>query len=329
MRILSLLLTIVFLYSCEEYIGIPQSPPRQASLLKVSWEGTSVSISRKYVMSHDLIVTLGPCGGNSLIQLERLTYVPNLSDTICDTNRNGPTYYSSTDWIGPYWMVATQNGNGNSGFTGGWHAYNGDFTGSPTARTQQIKVYADDKLLDSRARNIQSQYVKVVVDNYIQAGNTKETDGSGREVLKESVCYLFHQDTIHVSVTSKALEDINIENYYGLQACFGGMVRMFCADSVYTCYTNGYHGTMARVHAAECTMDDGHQVLCLLDQFGLGTQDQFNICTIDTNRQFCFTSPYGKTYFRLVGEVGMPLHKGEVCYWQGAYIFREKNVDIK
>ena len=109
MRILSLLLTIVFLYSCEEYIGIPQSPPRQASLLKVSWEGTSVSISRKYVMSHDLIVTLGPCGGNSLIQLERLTYVPNLSDTICDTNRNGPTYYSSTDWIGPYWMVATQN----------------------------------------------------------------------------------------------------------------------------------------------------------------------------------------------------------------------------
>lgn len=320
---LIILATIIFA-ACNNDIGIPQSPPCEAELLKVSWDGVDVNVTRKYVLSHDLKVTLGPCGGNSLTQLKSLTYIPNQSNTICDTDANGFKYISSTDWVGPYWMVATKNGNGNSGFTGGWHAYNGDFTGSPTARTHQVKVYDGDKELPLGTKNYQSEFVKVVVENYIQAGNTKEPDGNGREVLKEIVSYLFHHDTLKVAVTSKALEDINIEIYYGLQSCFEGTVRMFCKDSVFTCKTDGYNGTMARVYSAECTRDDGHQVLCILDSVGLGTQTHYNACTIDTNRQYCFTSPYGKTYFRLVGEVGLPLYQGEECYWRGSYIFREK-----
>ena len=325
MKTILLLLSIITFAACDNDISIPQSPPRQANQLKVSWDGENIYVARKYIMSHDLIVILGPCGGNSLTQLKRLTYVANPSDTICATNSIGPTYVSSTDWVGPYWMVANNNGNANSGFTGGWHAYNGDFTGSPTARTDQVRIFADNKLLTAGAHNVQSDYVKVEVENYIQAGNTKEPNGNGREVLKEVVCYLFHNDTINVTVSGKALEHITIENYYGLQACFGGTVRMFCADSIFTCQTNGYNGTMARVHAAECTMGNGHQVICLLDSVGLGIQDHFNACTVDTNRQYCFTSPYGKTYFRLVGEIGMPLQQGDSFYWKGAYIFKEKN----
>lgn len=325
MKHLSFLLFIgVLCVSCsDDYIGIPRSEPYESPSLKVSLNGKEVKVARKYVMTHDLLVTLGPCGGNNLTQIKKLSYIPNQTDTISTDENFCPTYYSATDWIGPYWMRAQNNGNQNSGFTGGWHAYNGDFTGSPTARTISVQAFLDGQPLEDGSSNVVCKDARIVVENRLQAGNTKEFDGSGREVLKETVTYHFHADTIAVSVTSEALEDITIEIYYGLQSCFGGVARMFCADSVFTCRTDGYHGTMARVHEVECTKDDGHQVVCRLDSVGLGTQDHYNRCEVDTNRQYCFTSPYGKTYFRLVGEVGLPLKKGQKTFWSGAYIFKE------
>ena len=314
---------LLLIFACTDDIGIPPSEPQNPVLLKISQEGNKISVVRKYVMTHDLDIILGPCGGNNLVQLQRIAYIPNNSDSLANTNNQGPTYVSATDWVGPYWMSAINNGNGNSGFTGGWHAYNGDFTGSPTARTSNVTVYVDGKAIKN-IKNTVCQEASVVVENFLQAGNTKEANRNGREVLKEIVTYHFRHDTMAVSVLSEALEDLNIEIYYGLQSCFGGRVRMFCADSVFTCLTDGYNGTMARASSAECTMGDGHQVLCFLDSIGLGAQNQYNKCKIDTNRQYCFTSPYGKTYFRLVGEVGLPMKKGETCYWSGGYIFKEE-----
>ena len=315
----------LLLHACgEEDIGIAATEVREAHFLKVSKSGSVVRVVRNYVVGYDLEVVLAPCGANGLVQVNRLTYVPNATEGVADTDAGGPTYHSYTDWIGPYWITAANDGNANSGFTGGWHGYDGGFGGSPTARTSKVSTYVDSQFQLGDCRNVVCEDVKVMVENYLQAGNTKQEDGTGREVLRETVTYHFHADTLSVAVTAEALEDLTIDNYYGLQGCFDGTVRMFTEDSVYTFRTDGYRGAMSRVYAAECTRDDGHRVLCLLDDEGLGTQDRYNVCTVDLDRQYCFTSPQGKIYFRLVGEAGLPLAKGETVHWSGAYIFSEK-----
>lgn len=313
------------LTGCTDDIGIDSSEPRQATSLKVSFgKGMQVSVVRHYVVGYDIELTLGPCGGNNLVQLKRITYIPNHTDTLAHTGSKGLAFNSPSDWIGPYWISAAHHGNAGSGFTGGWHAYNGDATGSPTARTTAVSVVADGSVVASGSGDIVANEVMVTVSNRIQAGNTKEADGSGREVLSEVVTYRFHSDTVAVSVVSTALEDLTIDNYYGMQSCFGGTVNMYSADSMRTFHTDGYHGSPVRVSRMECSMDDGHQVVCLLDSTGLGAQDRYNRCTEDTDRQYCFTSPFGKAYFRLVGEVGLSLSRSDAVCWSGAYVFRER-----
>ena len=310
--------------SCSKDISIDEHEPVAVDRFKVSVVDGEVSVVRHYVTDHDLEVTIGACGVNHLAQIKQLSYIHNTSQQIADTGSNGLRYVSYSDWVGPYWMVAVANGNENSGFTGGWHGCDGDLSGSPTARTASISTIIDGQPLTADISNRPCRDVHVVVENLLQAGNTKQADGHGREVLRETVDYHFHADTLSVSVSSEALEDIVIQNYYGLQSCFGGTVRMACHDTIYTFRNDGYHGPQQRVSAADCIRSDGHQVRCLLDSVGLGTQQRYNQCPTDPERQYCFTSPYDKTYFRLVGEVGLPLSKGQTVFWSGAYIFSER-----
>ena len=321
---LLILLFALLAVSCSKDISIDDYEPVTADRFKVTVAGNEVSVVRHYVSNHDLEVTMGACGANDLVQIKQLTYIRNASQTIADTGTAGLRYVSYSDWVGPYWMEAVANGNNNSGFTGGWHGYDGDFSGSATARTTRVTTVIDGQPVGEDCQNLTCRDIHVVVENLLQAGNTKQRDGRGREVLRETVDYHFHADTISVSVSSEALEDLVIQNYYGLQSCFGGTVRMVARDTTYTFANDGYHGPLQRILAAECTRPDGHQVRCLLDNVGLGTQHRYNLCPTEPERQYCFTSPYDKTYFRLVGEVGLPLSKGQTVFWSGAYIFREK-----
>lgn len=321
-RVFFFLLTFA-LVSCSKDIAIDEYIPVPANSFKVTRKGNNVSVVRHYVKNYDFELLLGPCGINQLVQIKKLTYIPNSSSEISSPGKPGPNYVSYSDWIGPCWMEALERGNGNSGFTGGWHGSDGDVGGGPTARCVSVSVFVDGQQLDTDVHDMRCRDVLVVVENHLQAGNTKQSDGNGREVLSETVNYHFHADTLSVSVAFKPLEDIVIQNYYGLQSCFGGTVRMACRDTIYTFLNDGYHGAPRRVSIAECTRDDGHQVRCVLDSIGLGRQIGYNLTPSEPERQFCFTSPYGKTYFRLVGEAFLPLYRGQSAFWSGAYIFRE------
>lgn len=288
------------------------------SVLRVAQEGEDVYVSRSYTATMDLQTVLAPCGPNGLLGIRELKYFNPEKST-------GISHVSTSDWVGPYIVHASHDENKPDAFTGGWHAYNGDASGTPTARLVGCELYIDGQQKSGIYKEEECREVVVKATHLIQACNTKQADGNGREVLQENVAYRFRGDTLSITMQITALEDVVIDNYYGLQSCYGGEVCMFTQDSVYTCHTDGYNGAMSRVSKASCTLPDGRQVVCLLDSVGLGTQNRYNVCTVDTNRQFCFTSPFGKVYFRLVGEVGMPLQQGEQVFWSGAYIFRQSD----
>jgi hypothetical protein len=56
-----------------------------------------------------------------------------------------------------------------------------------------------------------SVYTKIEVVNLIQANNTKEADGSGRPVLRETVTYEITGGEVQVHNEIEALEDITFD----------------------------------------------------------------------------------------------------------------------
>ena len=56
--------------------------------------------------------------------------------------------------------------------------------------------------------------------NQIQASNTEKTDGTGREVLKETITLTFKDNVFHSRTEFEPLEEINCLLWYGLQIIY-------------------------------------------------------------------------------------------------------------
>lgn len=140
---------------------------------------------------------------------------------LMDANRLSGNECAVSDWIGPYIVGANQNGNGNGqDFTGGNHNYDGGENSSVTGRTVQYNVWVDGKEPQD-GKVISGKKVKIEVVNRIQGFNTKEQDGSGREILQETVTYEVEGGQVQVHTEIQPLEDITLYRYYGLQSVNG------------------------------------------------------------------------------------------------------------
>lgn len=135
----------------------------------------------------------------------------------------------SSDLMGPYVVQALENADGDdqrATYTGGNHAYdypNGT-SGTPTAITNDIVIFADGKEVTDGDNIAWTNEISVTWTNDVQAWNTKKADGTGRAVLRENPTWTFKPDgTIIVQNYIRALEDIKITLYYGLQAQAGWM----------------------------------------------------------------------------------------------------------
>lgn len=132
------------------------------------------------------------------------------------------TLSTATDMTpAPYMIEAVNNGDGERttlGFTGGCHAFdNTIYPGSGiTAETVSVNVLCDNQTLTSGNETTCNEVTLVVVNN-IQASNTCKSDGTGRSVLRETLTYTITPEKMVVGNTIKALEDIKIYKYYGLQ----------------------------------------------------------------------------------------------------------------
>lgn len=224
-------------------VNIPVVVPSRAATLRIS-AGSSATVSvKKCVIPVQTQKRVSMSGNVITIENDKYTYVMskhgnnNLMDLYQVLAKDGTVIYTaSTDWQGPYQVSAINNADGDAisqgaTFTGGNHAYAFDGgSGTATARTSEIKVYADGTELADGQTLLWNDCVSVEWTNYVQGWNTKKSDGTGREILMESPSWRFRpSDRIETENRIEALEDIRIGLYYGLQmaaAWLGGGVLL-------------------------------------------------------------------------------------------------------
>ena len=170
----------------------------------------SVSNSKITFKNDGLKITMGKRGPNSIFDFNEF-------------DLNGLITTVSSDFFGPYVVRALENGDGDNPtsnyFTGGNHSYTNSGTGVPTGKTTHIKFIIDG--VEQSEFTGYANAVEISWTNRVQAFNTTKADGTGREVLEEN--YRVSYDGLKFNVTNdiKALENIEIVTYYGLQAQYG------------------------------------------------------------------------------------------------------------
>ncbi|WP_430108744.1 hypothetical protein [Paenibacillus sp. B1-33] len=294
--------------------------------------GSSLKIAHKYNSGNDMWIMFDHAGANHLYGMKEWRLSPNANkDTNADLARPSVILWPDiSDWIGPYIVGANQNGNGKGqDFTGGNHNYDGGENSSTTGRTVRYKVWVDGKELQDGIVATGNK-IKIEVVNRIQGFNTKEQDGSGREILQETVTYEVEGGKVQVHLDILPLEEITIYRYYGLQSVNGAWnneVRYYAgttevARSAGSKYSDS--GTKSQhpdvdIYLVSSAVQDGsqHQLLVTLDRnYGFG-----QLHYLAEDQPIVFTQDYGKSYFLQVYNKSAVLKKGGTASWQGSYHF--------
>ncbi|WP_152669096.1 DUF4855 domain-containing protein [Paenibacillus sp. DMB20] len=314
----------------------PDGPIERTARQYVVKCGSEITIAHKYNDFVDLWFVFDRFGANKLVSFKEWRLAEN---TGTDANPDMERPYTLlqgdvSDWIGPYIVRANADGNGHPpSFTGGNHAYDGGNTGSATAVTESVQVWADGVELEE-GKVVSSDEVKIRVVNLVQGYNTKLQDGTGRAVLKETVTYEISGGRVRVHNDIEALEDIIFETYYGLQTVNGAWnhtVRYYAGDreaasSPANVYSDSGTKTLnPDIDSFLLSSDDQggfrHMLRVQLDrQYGLGTLQH-----LAEDMPVVFTQNYGKTYFLQIKGTAPELKKGERFSWQGSYDFYSQN----
>ncbi|EOS7870850.1 hypothetical protein D7L76_RS07160 [Enterococcus hirae] len=160
--------------------------------------------------------------------------------------------------------------------------------------------------------------------------NTKKSDGSGREILKETVYYEFTQDCINVTVEAEALEDITIEEYYFLQFQRTVLFRepfLVVGDPINSKRISEYdiniYGSNTPESQVTQMIFNGNDDVAELNYdptYGIGKL-YYNVGSPSWHYR-----SYGKAYFDLISRKKVPLRleKGEILHCRGGYKFYRK-----
>lgn len=279
----------------------------------VSVKADDVSVNYKYSTEEDLQIRFTKCGVNKLMQLYSHGFIPNETDTV---SMGSPTAnkLSGSDWVGPYVMKANNREGTYTGFTGGWHGYNGDQTGTPTGHTESVKVYVDNR--EKVDGGYYCDSCRIVVTNFIQGGNTKKEDGSGVSILKETVTYLIKDRRVYVSLEMEALEDLSISTYYGMQInnYYGNHIKFVGEDVVEGDWSDSAKTTDKNVRFFVSFDSNGRCVKAQLNEVGLGFK------RYSDSSKYAFVSG-AKAYYSLVGGSVLTLSEGQKAIWSGIYQF--------
>lgn len=195
---------------------------RYAKPIFVNIESEVLKTVSKYSANQDVIFELGKRGVNNIFDFKSARLKNNTSNSVSNnTSHDATLWWSGTDSFGPYVVRAINNADGDNQVathaTGGNHGYDnsGSSGQSATGRTHSVVFKVEGRAVTSY--NDYATNVEVVWTNFIQANNTKKADGSGREVLKETIRLLFDGIEWKVEHSFELLEDVFIESYFGLQ----------------------------------------------------------------------------------------------------------------
>lgn len=253
--------------------------------------------------------------------------------SICETEEfsaipvNETTVFSNgSDFFGPFIVKAIENADGDMpesmNFTGASHAYSGntDGTTAATGRSVLRSILIDGTRRDEFSGHCDT--VDVYWTNYIQATNTKKSDGTGREVLKEN--YHLHFDGVSFEVENdiEALEAVEIVRYYGLQVAQG--VPGYSYDVSYV----GSHNNVVSANGNSKSTDTNCREIHIMRK-DKPVECRFGVHPVGlgafyrNNAYSAFDTDYGKTYFFLINpDTSCEMIKDQQVNFKGYYKFR-------
>ncbi|MCT4688600.1 hypothetical protein [Vallitalea sp.] len=286
-------------------------------------DNDKISIGYRYNEEEDIWIQFAKRGINELMQISNISTSPIQDNmTIYTFNKlvKVELMDSCTDWIGPYMVrKGLKKSTYKPRFTGGWHSVD-DKDG--TAKMIDYSVIIDGDVNNNNIKKASN--VTITVKNNIQGYNTLE---SKEEILQETVIYNINSKDIQVEVSIKALDDIVIERYYGLQtqnSLYKGIRYEGSDDTKFDSYETSNSPPKNDNYINKFTLDseDGMHILeaYLNNEYGLGIGEY-----VDESLPYAFTLSYGKSYFNIVNGKELFIKKGETAGWKGKYILRYNN----
>lgn len=301
-------------------------------------ENKNLIIASKYDNDYDLWISITKNGASLLPQIGKIYKKENSNIDIGSdfTSVPIPFYAPSSDWVSPYGsLYAKENPDTDVAddfyWCGGWHGTDGGNGGYPTAKNIKFDVFVD-RVKVSDEGTYYGDEIKVVVINGINAINTVKTDGTGRQVITETITYLFKPNCeINVDGKIEVNEKVSIDHYYGIQCEFlnvwnGGQLNVndivnkgwyenanslvYGSTKSQSIINNFFVRSMNKKDYIECY---------IVPNYGLA--DRHYLSDEDAT---AYTAAYNKSYFILIKK--QQLNTGDVLCWRGGYHFYSLDV---
>ena len=214
----------------------------------------------------------------------------------------------TTDILSPMIITASQNADGDLDdtyrLTGGNHSY-GQTSGTPSANTVLVEVFADDKPAEkSGLFNTLALHAR----HEVQAWNTEKADGTGRAVLIEDDYITWDGKRMNVEIHLTPTENVVISEYYGLQLAEINSCNVYGSKVKKNIATGGYSDEVPYFIEGIC---NGFRIRMHLDETGMGKYT-YNTSAIKYSK-----NDYKKAYFRPIGESHS--FTAEDCLWLRGY----------
>lgn len=280
----------------------------------------SYYVKSKYSADHDLVIVIGPGGGNGLPDIRKVYLVRNRGQLNQDLECDRVVLEHCTDLIGPQIVKAVENGNGSHPdklfFTGGNHQDNNKGNdGNATARCACFTCSCNGHPVEDLGCGDE---VVFRWTNYLQGYNTTVHVGTGREIMREDVYMTVSEGKAAIEIRHTALEDVIRQTYYGLQmvtTCASCVIypdeKPSCTHPIreYSCCTD----TSCRDIWVDNLYSD--RIAMHINADGLG---DFSNNLTDHN---VFTRHYGKSYFNLIQDTDYLQKAGESTCFSGYFHF--------
>lgn len=310
---------------------------RKLFSLVVKINDNNIIVCKKYDNNFDLRIYFEPVGANDFYQIGKICKVVNDSEIVSDNfNLNEILIQDKlTDSFSPYMLEAINNADGDKievskyEFVGGAHSYNNTLIGARTGTNIKRSVKVDNIHVSNGVYRCNE--IKINLINRIQGNNTKKHDGTGREILEENLSILIDKEKIKVINKIKALEDLIIKRYYGLQFYFYGYNNgniYYITDNKYTPYSllnNSNSGSISE--GSNCNnlqiYNDDDLIEIGINKIGLGLMK-----SITNDIPLAFTSN-NKVYFNIINNKNVNLKNNDILYLEGYYKFERNEKDVK
>ena len=275
--------------------------------------------------SKDVGVKFKSFTNNNAYQFCSVGTVQNDSDFVGNIPQNYTEYQSTAeDWFSPIKVDAVNNVDGDTPsqlkWSGGFHMVDG----VNTSRRVSLDIY-----FDGRKRTGFVGYCKtidIVVVHQLVASNTFKEDGTGREVIKETIHVHFEDGKINVETTYKALEPVKVYVWYFLQSHHKS--NGLGSNGIRYIGSEANRGINSMEQASDAgdlyartmrLLSDTVQMEMTVDDYDIGRFSH----ALNYSAFVRFYNTYSKPYFNMIDDADSPLtlDTGESFTAKGSYKF--------